>query len=96
MGELATMKKIPTICLALLAGVLLELLLLAAGGFDLRVGGDGPASMLLFITHLPAGMLCGVLPLAWQTEAAVMIANGVILSGVAFIIIFTKRAKWAD
>jgi hypothetical protein len=52
--------------------------------------------MLLFITHLPAGMLCGVLPLAWQTEIAAMIANAIVLSGVAFIIIFTKRAKWAD
>jgi hypothetical protein len=90
------MKRIPTIGLALIVGTVLELILLTAGGFDLRVGGDGPASMLLFVTHLPAGFLCGVLPLAWQTEVAVMVANGLLLSGVAFIVIFTKRTKWAD
>jgi hypothetical protein len=85
------MKKIPTVWLALIAGVVLEFVLLTAGGFDLRVGGDGPASMLLFITHLPAGFLCGVLPLAWQKEVAVMFANAILLSGVSFIVIFTKR-----
>ena len=88
------MKKIPTVLLALIVGVLLELVLLILGGFDLRVGGDGPASMLLFITHLPAGFLCGALPLAWQTEMPVMVTNAILLSGVAFIVIFTKRTQW--
>jgi hypothetical protein len=96
LGELAAMKKIPTICLALIAGIVLELVLLTAGGFDLRVGGEGPASMLLFITHLPATFICGALPLAWQTATAVMVANGILLSGLSFIVIFTKRAQWAD
>jgi hypothetical protein len=86
------MKKIPTVWLALILGVLLELVLLSAGGFDLRVGGDRPASMLLFITHLPARFLCCALPLAWQTDVPVMIASAILLSGVSFILIFTKRA----
>jgi hypothetical protein len=83
-------KRIPTVVLALIAGIALELILLTAGGFDLRVGGDGPASMLLFITHLPAGLLCGPLPPAWQAVGA-MIVNAIFLSGISFIIIFTKR-----
>lgn len=75
------MKKIPTVWLALIAGVVLQLVLLTAGGFDLRVGGDGPASILLFITHLPAMILCCVLPLAWQTEVAAKVASAILLSG---------------
>jgi hypothetical protein len=34
------MRKIPKVRLALVVGVLLELLLLTAGGFGLRIGGE--------------------------------------------------------
>lgn len=90
------MKKIPTVILALAVGIALELLLLGAGGFDLRIGGDGPASMLLFITHMPAGFLCAVLPVTWQTDFAVAAANALLFSLVAFIVIKVKRTKWTD
>jgi hypothetical protein len=93
-GGLATMRKMPTVWQALIAGVISEFLLLALGGFDLRVGGDGPASKLLFITHLPAGALCTVLPVPWQTEIAVIVANAMLFWGIAFVVISVKRIRW--
>jgi len=89
------MKKLRMILISFAMGIAVEFLLLALGGFDLRVGGDGPASMLLFITHMPAGLLCAMLPISWQTEVAVAAANTLLLSGTAFIIIALLRARRA-
>lgn len=91
--DFQTMKKIPTVLLALAVGILLELLLLFVGGFDLRIGAEGPASMLLFITHMPAMFLCAVLPVAWQTETAIGVANSILIGGIAFVILALKRKR---
>ncbi|OGV75291.1 MAG: hypothetical protein A3K19_00415 [Lentisphaerae bacterium RIFOXYB12_FULL_65_16] len=96
------MKRIPTIWLALTAGLTVEFLLLLAGGFDFRVGGDGPASKLICFTHIPAMMLSAILPLPpkWQTETVVAATfatvNSVLLTVVFFLIIRTKRHQWGN
>ncbi len=86
-------RRIPIILIAFLIGVVEELMLLMIGGFDLRIGGDGPASLVLFITHLPAMYLCGALPLKLQTDLAVIIAMTCLLSIAVFMMISLLRMQ---
>ena len=80
------MKKIKQIATSLAIGITLELLILAAGNFDLRIGGYGPACPLLFMIHLPAWILCGILPIRIQSEVTVMILMAIIFSTITFMI----------
>ncbi len=89
-------RRIPIILIAFLIGIALELMLLMIGGFDLRIGGDGPASLVLFITHLPAMYLCSALPLKLQTDLAVIIAMTCLLSIAAFMIISLLRMRRSE